>query len=209
MNDTKYWENFYQSGRLATTPSPFAQYIAGTLSRDGSRLIDLGCGNGRDSVYFSALGLQVDGVDLCQAEVQSLNQANSNPDLNFFTHDFTELPDAAPYDHIYTRFTLHSITKESETRLLQWMKRNLKQGGKVYIEARGKRNELFGKGEAVPGEDDAFIYEGHFRRFIDCAALTEQLREDGFRIISSVEASGFAPFEDTDYVFFRIIAEKE
>src|SRR4029077_3874858 len=47
---------------FGTAPSDFAQEIA-WLVRPGDHVLDLGCGEGRDSVFFAARGAVVFGVD--------------------------------------------------------------------------------------------------------------------------------------------------
>ena len=47
-------------------PSDFARAVRALLS-PGARVLELGCGEGRDSVYFAACGCDVTGVDVSVA----------------------------------------------------------------------------------------------------------------------------------------------
>jgi len=44
-------------------PSEFARQIADRLT-PSARVLDLGCGEGRDSVYFASRGFEVTGLDV-------------------------------------------------------------------------------------------------------------------------------------------------
>ena len=67
-----YWDEYYAA--RATTrrplPSQFATFVAGELERP-HRVIELGCGNGRDSIFFASYGHQVTGVDGSEAAVHA------------------------------------------------------------------------------------------------------------------------------------------
>lgn len=133
------------------------------------KILELGCGNGRDSLYFANKGLSITAID--QVEIpylHELTQNSKNP--NFITGDFTQLQsfDFGDFDCIYSRFTLHSIDKISQNRVLQDSLTLLETNGILAIEARGEKNSLFGKGKQV--EKDAFIYDNHYRRFLDFEA---------------------------------------
>lgn len=49
--DTEYWNRFYGEGKAVEKPSLFAQFALEQM-QSGKSLLELGCGNGRDSVYF-------------------------------------------------------------------------------------------------------------------------------------------------------------
>ena len=115
---------------------------------------------------------------------------------------------SARFHCIYSRFTLHSITHSQQETLLSQIPRYLAKDGILAIEARGLKNSLYQKGEAVLDEADAFIYDSHYRRFVDLERLCEVLRSLDFHIEFAKEERGFAPFNGEDDYFFRIIATR-
>ena len=109
------------------------------------------------------------------------------------------------YESIYSRFTLHAINDKQEDELLRNIRSSLKSGGRLYIEARTLNDDLYGKGEKVA--PNSYIYNGHFRRFIDVEVLKEKLIQLEFKIISVVEGRGFSKTFESDPVLVRLIAE--
>lgn len=207
--DYKYWENYYNKQNTELVPSLFAQYVADILGGRQAEIIELGCGNGRDSVFFANKGHLVDAVDQCYSEICFLmKQYQSLDNLDFRCDDFTDMTDDLPYDMVYSRFTLHSISKEQQTNTLQWAFRNLKKGGRLCIEVRGQRNEIYKLGEPVENEENAFIYNNHYRRFLKFEDLCEELKNIGFKLDFAAEDKDFAPFNGQNETYIRVIAEK-
>ncbi len=205
--DKKYWENYYKS-RPSAEPSLFAQFVLENYLKEGDNLIELGSGNGRDSVFFAQNNLSVHAVDQCEEGIDLLReQHNDHPRLKFETADFTKLKKMDPFDHVYSRFTLHSIKEKEEDDVIAWAYNHLKEGGKFLIEARSKNNELHGLGEPVLGEPNAYIYNDHYRRFIDLNELQKKLEKAGFEVIFFEEENGFGG--ETDQRFFRKVAVKK
>lgn len=145
------------------------------------------------------------GIDMCENEINLL--AKNNPNISFKCADFTRLDSINDVDIIYSRFTLHSITKEQQERLFKWIVDNLKSNGLFCIEARGLKNSLYKKGEPVKNEKNAFIYNAHFRRFLDFEILCENLATH-FKILYAKEDRNFAPYKDENDYFIRIIAKR-
>lgn len=203
-----YWEGIYKGGTIPESPSLFAQFVLDNYLSEGDSIIELGCGNGRDACFFARNKIGVIAVDQCDEEIEKLSRDNDDiRNLSFKSGDFTNLDDYhEKFDAVYSRFTLHSVGANDQQRTLEWAKRNLKTGGRLCIETRGMKNELYQQGTAVAGEPDAFILNEHYRRFVDFSSFVENIEKTGFTISESHEDTGFAPFEDTDYHFIRVVA---
>jgi len=209
--DKKYWEEFYKTQNEELKPSLFARYVYENLCKPTFRLIELGCGNGRDAIFFANEGLQVYAVDQCESEIKFLsNRYRLLNNCVFVSDDFTAMSDSdTQYDIVYSRFTLHSVSKEQEQNTLEWSHRNLTHDGYLCIEVHGKKNEIFQHGEKVEGEKDAYILNNHYRRFLDFQTLCTDLENLGFLLTFAAEEKGFAPFAEMDETYIRVIALKK
>ncbi len=206
MTDLSYWQNYYAAHSHPTEPSLFAVYCMHRYLKPHMNILELGCGNGRDSVYFASQRLRVTAVDQCQEELDYLT--TTYPDVRFQKADFTCLKNMKPFNAVYSRFTLHTISQEEETRVFDWAYHHLQQNGYFLIEARGQKNELYRKGTPVADQPDAFVYENHFRRFLNVPATVKKLEHHGFNILLAEEKPGFAPRQNENQIFCRLIAQK-
>lgn len=207
-DDRAYWENYYRINPSPVSETAFARYVVRKWLRPGMRLVELGCGNGRDAVYMARHGMDVLALDQCSAEIDFLGKTFRDQQLRFHAADFSNPDIHETFDAIYSRFTMHAINAAQQAQTLKWCDAHLNPGGLVLIEARGTKNEYYGRGVPVPGDVDAFVYENHYRRFINRADMVRSMREMGWTIHLGVERRGFAPFGNTDYKFMRIIAQK-
>lgn len=207
--DKNYWENIYSKQSEGEQPSLFARHIAENYDIEGKSLIELGCGNGRDAIFFANKNAQVTAIDQCDNIIELLNYRFQKVDnLSFKCADFTCLDNETKYDIIYSRFTLHSISKTQEYNVIKWAYRNLKPNGKLCIEVRGQKNEIYQVGTPVDGEPDAFILNDHYRRFIHFETFCKELESLGFKLDFAKEQRGFAPYKGTDETYIRVIASK-
>lgn len=206
--DVAYWNSFYESEFKIESPSLFAKYVSNYLHK-GLSLLDLGCGNGRDSLLFEKNGLQVTAIDASDFIIEDLRKKYSNRNINFICDDFvcSSVLYEQEYDYCYSRFSLHAINEIQELELLGNLYKCLKKGGYFFIEVRSIRDEIYGKGKQVGR--NAYIYEGHYRRFIDKEELEEKLFSVGFNIEYSSEKRNFAPLGENNPYIIRIVAKKE
>jgi SAM-dependent methyltransferase len=209
--EDEYWNRFYsQPHAELEAPSTFARHVADLMDQ-GSRLFELGCGNGRDALFFASRGLDVTACDRSRVAVEALQV---RPDLARFTHrptflvaDFLELEQAylgPALDVVYSRFTLHAVPALVQTSALSWARRALRPGGTLLIEVRSVKGSLYGKGEQV--ERDAFVHDGHYRRFLRIEELSAQLVGLEFSIDWADEVAGVARHRDDDPVVIRLSA---
>lgn len=206
VDNAAYWDQYYKNRICSEEPSPFAQYVA-TLVEPGKRMVELGCGNGRDAVYFAGQGLQLTALDMSQEAITQL-QSRNIPNAEFLCGDFVNADVHQPnsYDYAYSRFTIHSINHNQEQVLLNNLFRGLRPGGKLFIEVRSVNDPLFGKGRQV--ERNAYFYDNHYRRFIVLTELLDSLESRGFRVEYAQERTGFAPYGNDDPPVIRVVAAK-
>ena len=206
VDNTAYWNQYYKNRVCSEEPSPFAQYVA-TLVEPGRRMVELGCGNGRDAVFFAAQGLNITALDMSQEAVSQL-QSRGIANAEFLCGDFvnSDIHQPESYDYAYSRFTIHSINRNQEQVLLNNLFRGLRSEGRLFIEVRGVNDPLFGKGRQV--ERNAYFYDNHYRRFIVLDELVASLEQRGFRVEYAQERTGFAPYSNDDPPVIRIVAAK-
>lgn len=210
-HDKKYWDDYYKQineNVELQTPSLFAQYVLGKYLRKNSSLIELGCGNGRDSLYFAKNEINVTGIDSSETAISSLVHKGKEYGCTFICDDFVNANAIfqIQYDYCYSRFTLHAITKQQEKKLLQKTYDMLSEEGYLLIEARTINDGKYGFGQKVA--DNAFLLDGHYRRFINPEELLEALKKVGFIIVEAEESDKFAPQKGEKCVCIRIVARK-
>ena len=90
MDDKKYWTEYYAKNSTPTNASTFAEFVLPELE-ENKCLIELGCGNGRDSIFFAQNNLNVIALDQVQEEVDYLNENHKEDNITFVCDDFTNL----------------------------------------------------------------------------------------------------------------------
>lgn len=208
MSDKEYWEEYYKNHFYMNVPSLFADFCLEYYLKEKMNLIELGCGNGRDAFYFAKNNINVLGIDQCNEGIKENQKEIDTKNFKFLMADFSQLGNIGYFDAIYSRFTMHAINDEQENNVLNWASKYLTPEGYFLIEARGTENEYYGLGETVKDENHAYIYENHYRRFIDKKTFVEKLISNNFEILQSDEESARAPFNGTDYKYLRVIAKK-
>jgi len=211
MDDKKYWTEYYAKNSKPTDASSFAEFILPKLTED-KNLIELGCGNGRDSIYFAQNNLNVTAVDQVQEEVDYLNENHKEDNIHFIAGDFTDLKNTTSeeikntdFDYVYSRFTFHSINEAKEDRTLDWIEEHLKTDGCFLLEARSLNDPMFKQGEALSETEN---FTTHYRRYMDLDKITQKLESRNFEIIYKIEDNDLAVYKDDNPYVIRIIARK-
>lgn len=204
---SEFWDEFYSRGGGVLAPSPFAVHVQHLL--DGHprdiHLIEVGCGNGRDAAFFARAGLRVTAFDKSEKAIAFCREAHGGT-IDFLASTFNT-PGLSPSsaDVIYSRFAVHAMTLEEELEFLVAAFAALRPDGRMFLEARSINDPLARQGEVLsPTERIA----GHYRRFIVMDELVHRLESTGFRVESTIESTGLAPFGDEDPTVIRVVARK-
>ncbi len=199
-----HWADFYSGSGIPKEPSSFALEVGRKLP-NRCRLLEMGCGNGRDASYFAMTGHTVTALDTSEAAIASCKEAHKDGNLAFFTGSILDIPDGAQFDAIYSRFCLHAMTPPEEDQFIARSRELLTPGGMVFIECRSINDPLARKGEVISPTERLF---GHYRRFIIAEELSKKLRDTGLHVVRFEEVSGVSKLGEDDPVVIRAIAAK-
>ena len=142
---------------FGTAPSDFALGVA-RLVRPGDYVLDLGCGEGRDSVFFAALGGVVTGVDLSPdgiAKGKRLARALGLR-VSWWPGSMTEMLPPGCFDLIFSCGSLHYVPRARRRALFARLKAmtrpeghqaHLVFTGSLVHEEKGEIAEYFDAGE--------------------------------------------------------------
>jgi SAM-dependent methyltransferase len=149
----------------------FDQLLKGRFTR-GMRVLDAGCGGGRNLVYFLREGYEVCGVDQSEeavAHVRSLASALAPhlPSSNFRAEPVESMSFAdADFDVVISSAVLHFARDEEQWRgMLREMWRVLKRGGILFARLasstgmEGKLEHLEGRRYHLPDGSERFLVD--------------------------------------------------
>ncbi|MDI6883208.1 MAG: class I SAM-dependent methyltransferase [Patescibacteria group bacterium] len=177
MNETSYWKNKW-SKRPLEPANNFAKRAFKLIKEKNLKtLLDLGCGDGRDSIYFSNNGLKVTAVDFSESGINKLKSQNEK--INCIVKDIRNISFAEnSFDVIYAHLTLHYFDDKTTSKIFNNLYEILKKGGLIFVKCKSTDDTLFGKGKKV-GEN--MYKKGHIRHFFTKEYMTEKLKR--FKII--------------------------
>ncbi len=205
IDDREYWNTYYKTHRINLENSTFAKYVLKHLLQN-KKLIDLGCGNARDSIYFSQHNISVLGIDYADDEINYLNEKYANNNLTFSTQDMCAMTDLGKFDYIYSRFSLHAISGKGEDSLLTWIFNSLIKDGYFFLEARSDKDSMLNQGSKISNNENI---TDHYRRYLNFEDIKSKIKNLGLIIIEAVEQDNLSVVGEDNPVLIRIIAKKQ
>lgn len=162
-----------------------------SLVKKGGKILDVGCGSGRDCAYFVKKGFETIGVDLSE---KLLEIARSNvPKATFLKQDIRNLSFPTNYfDGIWACASLLHIKHDEILATLRSWFTLLKSGGVLFIHVKKGEGEVEREEPSIP----------HIKRLFSLFSK-EQLRgyceKAGFTVISCDEimSTSYHPKNET------------
>lgn len=151
------------------------QILKGNFSMD-MKILDVGCGEGRNSVYFLREGYQIFGVDKNPVAIQMARIQAQSIQQNYDVHRFqTALVEDMPFhkgafDAMISSAVLHFAKNTAHFhRMMDEMMRILKPGGTLFLRMTTGFAGILDKSTAIG--DGIYLLPDGSQRFV----LTEEL----------------------------------
>jgi adenylylsulfate kinase-like enzyme/SAM-dependent methyltransferase len=202
-----YWNDYYKHAvEDLGKPSDFARFAMTYMRGEGGKLIDIGCGNGRDSFYFDENGLKVTAVDSSETAIRSIDEKKRR--IFGICDNFVSAKAlfCVDYDYCYARWSIHSVDATQQNELLTNIHGALREGGMLFAELRTVNDPKYGHGQPL-GKDEFFL-DGHYRRFIRPEEFSDELQSIGFKRVYFKESDEFSVVGNDRPMLLRVVATK-
>lgn len=124
--DSYYWTTVGID--MSKLRNAFAAYLPSE-----ARVIDLGCGSGRDVMAFGDMGHEASGLD---ASKELVELAKERLEVKASVGDMVTWRASEPYDGIWCCASLIHLNEEEKKRFFGNLQYNLKPGGVIYISVK-------------------------------------------------------------------------
>lgn len=143
-------------------------------SLEGIKVLDVGCGNGRDCKYISQKGFEINGIDLSVGMLEIAKERVSNG--KFEIMDITSITyQDNSYDGIISNCSLFHVSVEELPKTLESFRKILKPNGKLLLILQEGNGETMVEEPYRPG---VHIYMNYF----SVNQIQNLLQEHGFNI---------------------------
>jgi tellurite methyltransferase len=131
---SKYYNEKYGSDEFfwGKQPSSTARiFLQKFPPHEGQTLIDIGCGEGRDSIFFARNGYRVTSFDYSTDGIQKAKvwADELNLSIDFFQSDINEYRLKKSYDVVFASGALHYIQQNSRQEIISNYKQFTRPGG--------------------------------------------------------------------------------
>lgn len=149
MVDSKGWEWEKAKKSPWLKPTDDVYYLANKWSGLGfKKILDLGSGLGRHSIFFAQQGFNVSAIDISDYGVNYLKEwaKKENMDIDIKLGDMISLPYAAnSFECVFAYHSISHTDTEGTKKIIREIERVLKQGGEVYTSMCSKESWEFAK----------------------------------------------------------------
>src|SRR6266700_761401 len=133
-NQKQHWNELHQQGSMkdySKKQTDFAEEVLKYFPKH-AKVLELGCGLGNDSFFFTSEGNNVVATDFSEVVIkQNSEHYRKQTNLIFKTVDMSQkLPfDSSQFNVVYARLSLHYFTNQITKQLFDEIHRILKHGG--------------------------------------------------------------------------------
>ena len=199
--DIHDYENVYHNTNeyyWGVSPSEMCLEIIKLMPPDRHvKVIDIGCGEGKDAVFLARLGYDVSAFDLSGSGIEKVKRlaAKSNVSVNAFKADILEYKLDRHYDILYSSGALHYIKPELRDEIIENYKAHTNENGLNIFNVFIEKPFI----PPAPEKEEAYLwYSGQL-----LAYYRDWLIEDFSEIVFECNSSGIAHRHAMNVIYAR------
>lgn len=172
-------------------------------------ILELGCGQGRDSIFFSQFGHNVNAFDISPIAIEFINKTKDLLGITSLTPSVFDIEkplefNEDSFDLIYSNLALQFFELEKLNQIFNNVAKVLKKKSPFIFSTKKIGDKYYNFGTKV--NENAFEYKGIIRYFYDAEQLKDLLSEK-FDILQ-FDAAEHTNLDSTVSVWWQIIVEK-
>ena len=173
MDEPNVWNKNWVAWKEDFKPSPFAEKAFRMMKiKDFHDVLDLGCGKGRNSLFFASNGMNVTAMDISDEALKTV-EGLRHPKIKTVCADISKA-DLKPesFDAVFACLSLHYFGDAVTRMIVEKVYRSLRAGGLFFIRCKSVKDKAYGIGEKV-GED--MYFDEWIRHFFTPEYMTDVL----------------------------------
>lgn len=206
-----YWNKlFTKDDYFGTGHTILADLAKNVIEKNSiNNVLELGCGQGRDSVFFAKLGCNVVALDISQNAINSVEKIKKEQglqNLQLFTHDIQESLNFQDmtFQLIYSNLALQFFNLDELKKIFLNIYNIMADKSFFLFSTKKAGDKYFDFGNKI--SDNAFEYKG-IKRFFFSKSEIESLLEPNFSIILFDDDKHVNP-DKTTSVWWKILVQK-
>jgi len=206
-----YWNELYSKENYFGTGQTILANSAKELIDKHSiqKILELGCGQGRDSVFFAKYGYDVTATDISENAINFVEKIKNEfnlKNLNLFVHD-TEKPFDflnKKFDLIYSNLALQFFDLSQLNEIFSNINRIMNKNSFFLFSTKKPGDKYYNFGNKI--SDKAFEHKGITRFFFESNEIQDILK-NYFEIVF-FEDDEHVNFDGTKSVWWKILVRK-
>ena len=139
------------------------------LGKCKTKVLDLGCGCGNDTLYLTEKGFDVIACDYSEVAIGKIKQNFSNVETKLINISQTLPFEDQTFDLIVADLSLHYFDEQTTKRIMKELKRILKKNGNLIARVNSTEDVNHGAGQGEKLEENFYFVEGYNKRFFSVA----------------------------------------
>lgn len=207
----KYWNSLYEKGNyFGTGPTKLAIFAESIIkTKNIQKILDMGCGQGRDTLYFSKLGYHVSAIDISEKAIEHINKTKEQLNLNHITATTHDIEKPLPFqensfDFVYSNLALQFFDANKLEKIFSNVMKIMKKDSLFLFSTKKEGDKYYQFGNKI--NDYAFEHKGITRYFYPEEVL-KNLLSSYFNIIQ-FDSERHTNLDSSVSVWWKMLLQK-